>query len=94
MSEIREPLDTAIKTMKYSKKHFISPLEKENKRLSDRLALLEKLVGEGKEAAQSMIDWIEATKEPHLIDTDDNPGQFLRDWLQKLSFSIQKKGGV
>lgn len=43
-----------------------------------------------KEALESMTEWIEAEKHPHLIDTDDNPGQYCRD---ALAFIYKVLGG-
>jgi hypothetical protein len=39
-------------------------------------------------AAKRMAAWIEATKEPHLIDTDENPGEALRAAIAKAEGRI------
>ena len=67
-------------------------LERENQMLAKRLlsqneeltrlrACLE--LAEG--AIQGMVDYIERTKDAHLIDTDDNPGQELREALSEIA---------
>ena len=36
------------------------------------------------EAGRHFVKWIEEVKDPHLIDTDDNPGQVMREALHSL----------
>ena len=43
------------------------------------------------EAAKGMIDWIERNKHPHLIDTDENPGQALREALKTFRSQTGEK---